>query len=140
MKKAEMSDAQLRVRQDLTRLLTNAGWDLRAWETLFEADDVSLDPELQAEYSHGHTREVFGWSVERDEIILRIEDADTPAHLFRVPSRDIEVSLLDVLVANQDQISTSSFGAALRLLADIAGVVYWESSMGTIALKAGESP
>jgi hypothetical protein len=138
MKKAEMSDAQLKVRQDLKHLLSRAGWDLRGWETLFETDDISLEPELQAEYSHGHTREVFGWSAERNEIILRIEDEVTPPHLFRIPSRDNEVSLANVLVANQDQISTSSFGAAIRWLADIAGVVYWESSMGTIALKPEE--
>jgi hypothetical protein len=135
VRKSDMSAAQLVVRQELTRLLQNAGWDLGGWQTLFEADNVTLDPELQAEFSHDRTRETFGWSAERDEISLRIQDVDTPAHLFRLPSRDKEVSLAKVLVANQNEITSLSFGSAIRSLTDIAGVVYWESSMGTIELK-----
>ncbi len=140
MKKADMSQAQLDVRQKLAQTLKIAGWELGEWETLFSNKDVSLDPELQAEYSHGTTKETFGWSAERDEISLLIEDANTPSHHFRVPSYGNEVELADLLVANQDEINTTSFGGPIRSLADIAGVVYWESSMGTIPLKPGELP
>ena len=139
MRKADMSEAQVEVREELARLLKSAGWDLGEWETLFDNKDISLDPELQAEHSHGDTKETFGWSAERDEISLLIEDANTPSHLFRVPSAGNEIALTDVLIANQDQINTTSFGGPIRSLADIAGVVYWESSMGTIPLKPGEN-
>ena len=124
----------------MSHLLKSAGWDLGQWEILFDNKDISLDPELQAEYFHGSTTEIFGWSAERDEISLRIEDVNTPSHLFRFPSRSFEVALTNTIIANQDQTTTLSFAETIRALADITGVVYWESSFGTITLRPGEVP
>jgi hypothetical protein len=135
MTKNQMPAAQLGIRGELVELLRGAGWDFGGWEALFQAGSNDLSPELQAEFNSGRAKLTFGWGAEKNEISLRIEDPATPPHAFRIPSRGREVALAKSLIANQGDITTASFGGAIRALADIAGLVYWESSGGTVELK-----
>ena len=75
MLKDELNQRQLKNRNIFITKITNAGWDPRGWEQLFESG-INLSPEAQAEYQNDTFNLRLCYYIEEGYILLECFDKD----------------------------------------------------------------
>lgn len=123
-----MKYSQLCSRQSIVALLVKAGWDLRGWELLFDADH-ELSPELHGEYRNALFELRLSYFVTDEylllEILPRLGDGSLILRLY--PADSVEAVIKTVITA-QKTLKDQDYDTLLNDLKLVSRVIVSESS------------
>jgi hypothetical protein len=126
MRKAELTESQLRKVELVTRKLGDAGWNFDEWFPPFEAGE-NVWQEISGSYEGRDASLYFTCSIEAEQVTFLVGTKDHSQYVdFRVYPGDKLDELLDLVIQHQDIVSLSSYRGFVRAMRYLCGEVFWE--------------
>ncbi len=126
-----MTEQQLANRSTFIRKLIAAGWDPRGWEQLFDGG-ARLKPEAQAEYNNGILNLRMSYYAGEGYIQLECVQREviTVVAARFYPKEDNLVSIIDIVIAEQDTLSLDNFSDIIKRIIPYCSHIFLESGLG----------